>query len=256
MAISHKNGVSVAGISHFNGVAKANVSAINGVTASFGGGGGITFVAAGTFQGSVDAITPGLPAGTAENDILIAFLHTAGQAITISGWTEASNSPQTTSGYVHRLTVFWKRAGASESAPTTDDSGNHNTGVILGFRGCVASGNPFDATSGSEDTNLESSVTIPGVTTTVANAMVVAAAGIKYQSNSSNVITSGANAGLTSFTERVDQFSSAGSGGGFAIFTGVKASAGATGNTTCTYPPGDIGAPSDKACWTGALIPA
>ena len=253
MAISHIGPVAAANVSAFGGVSKASISAINGVTASFGGGGGITFVAAGTFQSSTGTVTPGLPSGTAENDILVMLCFTGNQPITVSGWTEAGNSPQSEgASYGFRLTVFWKRAGASESAPTTSDSGLVNAAQILGFRGCVATGNPFDVTSGSVGATDNTTVTIPGVTTTGANAMVISALAFYRVANSTTNISSGANSNLTDFAERADQAAIIGAvDGGFAAFSGIKASAGATGDTT-----GTLASSSTKAYWTGALIPA
>ena len=60
-----------------------------------------TFVAAGTVTSGTGTITPALPSGIATDDILLLFLETSNQAISISNpnggtWTAVTNSPQST----------------------------------------------------------------------------------------------------------------------------------------------------------------
>src|SRR3989338_8330599 len=84
-----------------------------------------TFVASGGQASGTVAITPVMPTGVLQNDILLLFLETANQAITVSGgtetWTAVANSPQGTgtagAAGATRLTVFWARA--SQNAPTS-----------------------------------------------------------------------------------------------------------------------------------------
>jgi hypothetical protein len=259
MAISHLDGIAVSTISHINGVTKANVSAMNGVTASFGGsdpGGGPlpTVRGVGTNVIGTGAISPGLPTGTAENDILVLFLVTNNQAITVSGWTECGNSPQSDATDGIRLSVFWKRAGASEAAPTTSDSGTYQIGQIVGVVGGFRTGDPFDATNGGTAGALVNTMTIPGPTTTSANCLVLAAAGINHNGDFSGWFSGWTNAALGSITERMDQTktSGAGAGGGFGVVSGTKATAGAVGNTTSTL----VGGNTRRAVyWSGAIKP-
>ncbi len=91
-----------------------------------------TYVAAGSVSSGTGAITPALPGSLATNDILLLFLETANQAISISNqnggtWTQVTNSPQgvgTAGGTsATRLTVFWSRYNGTQGAPTTTDSG-------------------------------------------------------------------------------------------------------------------------------------
>ncbi|MCH8748854.1 hypothetical protein IH781_03860, partial [Patescibacteria group bacterium] len=135
-----------------------------------------TYVAAGTFVKSAAAITPGLPAGIATNDILILFLETADQVISIANsnggtWTEVTNSPQFTGNT--RLTAFWSRYNGTQTAPTTTDSGNHNHGIILAVRGVKTSDPPYDITAGSIDVTSDTTGSIAGASTSVADTFVV-----------------------------------------------------------------------------------
>ena len=66
------------------------------------------------------------------------------------------------------MTVFWARASQdAPTSPTTSDSGDHQIGTILAFRGCIASGDPWDVTSGGADTVQDTAGVIGGDTTTV-----------------------------------------------------------------------------------------
>jgi len=204
-----------------------------------------TFVAAGNVASGTGAITPALPANIVTGDILLLFLETANQAITIptpngGTWTQVTNSPQGTGtaggSSATRLTVFWSRYNGTQGAPTTSDSGDHQLGRMIAIRGAVASGNPWDVTAGGIEATSDSSGSIPGATTTVGNTLVVAvvAASLPDATGTAN-FSSWANANLTSVTERTDNTVNSGNGGGLGIATGIKTAAGAYGNTTVTH---------------------
>jgi len=203
-----------------------------------------TFVAAGAVASGNGTITPALPSGIATNDILLLFLETSNQAISISNqnggtWTAVTNSPQycgTAAGTTGaRLTAFWSRYNGTQGAPTASDSGDHQLGRIIAIRGAVASGNPWDVTAGGVEAVDDTSGSIPGATTTVADTLVVTAIATSLPDASSTSKFSGwTNANLTSLTERTDNSVKDGNGGGLAIATGVKATAGAYGNTAVT----------------------
>ena len=90
-------------------------------------------------------------------------------------------------------------------------------------------------TAGGVESTSDTSGSIPGVTTTVANALVVTALAASLPDATGTAQYSAwTNANLTSLTERVDNTRNAGNGGGLAVATGVKAAAGATGNTAVT----------------------
>jgi hypothetical protein len=203
-----------------------------------------TFVAAGSVTSGTGTITPALPSGRATNDILLLFVETANQAVSITNqnggtWAEVTNSPQGTGTAggtsATRLAVFWSRYNGTQGNPTVSDSGNHTAGRIIAIRGCPTSGNPWDATAGGVESTSDTSGSIPGATTTVANTLVVAAIATSLpDSTSTAVFSSWANGNLTSITERVDNARSSGNGGAIGVVTGIKATAGAIGNTTVT----------------------
>ena len=170
-------------------------------------------------------------------DIGLLVIETNSQVATegTSGWTEVTNSPQDATG--SRLTVFWKRAasGAESNATVNVTTGNHIIAYIATFRGVVQSGDPWDVTAGGVLTPAGTTVTFTGVTTTVANALIVAIASNGVDSNTAQ--SSGwTNAALGSpaMAEVADLSTNAGDGGGIGIGVGGKGSAGATGNTTAT----------------------
>lgn len=197
-----------------------------------------TFVAAGGFASSIGADSPSLPIGHTTNDILLLFVQSANQEVTApTGYVEVTNSPQGTGTAASigstRLSVFWKRDNGAESDPTVNDSGDHIFVVILAFRGCVTTGNPWNITSGSVKSTESTSTSIPGVTTTVAETLIVAATGFGIDLSGAQV-SNLANAALSGLVEAFDISDTAGRGGGLGIAVGGKAVAGATGNTTAT----------------------
>jgi len=203
-----------------------------------------TFVAAGAIAGGTGTIAPALPTGRATGDILLLFVETANQACSISnpnGGTWAEITPAQGTGTAAgtaatRLTAFWSRYNGTQGAPTVSDSGNHTIGRMIAIRGAVASGNPWDVTAGGVEATADTSGSIPGATTTVADTLVVTAVAASLPDATSTAIFSGwANANLTSLTERTDNANKSNNGGALGVATGVKAVAGAYGNTTVTH---------------------
>lgn len=196
------------------------------------------YVAAGSVSYGTGNINPGLPAVWAQNDIFLLFVETANETVAApSGWTAVANSPQGTGtaggNTATRLSVFWRRATASEFAPTVSDPGDHAVGQILAFRGCATSGNPWDTTSGDVASSAGTGASIPGATTTVNSCLIVAA--VTNGTDTGTVQTSAwTNSNLVNLTEIVDSNTSSGNGGGFGIAAGIKALAGSYGYTTAT----------------------
>ncbi len=203
-----------------------------------------TFVAAGAVASGTGTISPALPSGLQTNDILLLFLETANQTISISNqnggtWTQVTGSPQGTGtaggSSATCLTAFWSRYNGSQGAPTTSDSGNHQLGRMIAIRGATTSGNPWDVEAGGVDATSNTSGSIPGTTTTVANTLVVVAIATSLPDASGTANFSGwTNANLSSLTERTDNTVTAGNGGGLGLATGGKATAGAYGATAVT----------------------
>jgi MSHA biogenesis protein MshQ len=132
--------------------------------------------------------------------------------------------------------VFWARAtSASMLGPILGGTTDHIYAQLLTYRGVVNSGNPWDTTApvGGVKAAASTAVTVTGVTTTYANAMVVQAVA-RDNDNAAAAFSAQTNANLSSIAERVDAGTTNGNGGGFSVWDGTKVAAGATGNTTAT----------------------
>lgn len=116
----------------------------------------VAFTATGTGSTSSGNLTPGLPAGTAVDDILVLVVNTnaAGTITAPAGYAAVPSSPQATSTTIANgvnLGVFWKRAVSGEAAPTISDPSTLDGGnaAIMGFSGCVTTGSPWNVTGGT-----------------------------------------------------------------------------------------------------------
>jgi hypothetical protein len=198
-----------------------------------------------------------LPAGVAADDILIlVHLSENDSAMTApSGWVEIPNTRQgigtTNTATAIGMVCYWRRASATEPNwvnPVLASGGWQST-QMHAFSGCETLGDPFDVTAGSSAAS-STSVSMPSVTTTVANCMI-----LNLVANTTDTATTQTsaqtNANLSSLTERVDVNWTTGNGGGYCLTTGVKATAGATGATTAT-----LATASAQAVCTISLIPA
>lgn len=224
-----------------------------GVTSTSAAGPIPTYVGAGTAASGASTITPTLPGSLQTNDILLMFVETADQAVTVSNqngltWTQVTNSPQS-AALTTRLTVFWARYDGSAGNPTLSDSGNHGLAIIHAFRGVIATGDPWDVTSGNAEAVLDTSLSATGATTTSTNTLVVIAAAIDDDSDSFGATWTNAN--LANIAERSDSGTTQGNDGRLGVVTGEKATAGAYGATTNT-----LTSASTKAMMTIALKPA
>jgi hypothetical protein len=193
-----------------------------------------TYVASGTFVHGSGALSPGLPAGWAQNDIFILVVHLRGAtsgATAPSGWAHVTSSPAAHNSALESISVMWKRATASESAPSVaDPGGDYASARIHAYRGAITSGNPWDVAGATTNSTFSTTFNISGVTTTVTDTRVV----INEACFDTATVSGWTNANLSGLTERVD------SNGGGSTFTqqaladGTKATAGATGTTTVT----------------------
>lgn len=213
----------------------------------------ITFVAAGSFAAAAVAITPGLPAGIANDDILIGVGECNGNQVLTppTGWAHVTGSPVNVDTTT-RLTVMWKRVVGGETALSWGDSGDHNIGQIVAFRGVKATGNPWNATpTTATEATLDTSAAWPTVTTTAADCMIVLCIATGRDATSAVNVGAVTNANLTTITERLDAWNSVGAGGGIGVVTGFKVAAGAVGASTAT-----MGSTDAKALMTLPLEPA
>ena len=199
------------------------------------------FQAAETAVGGTGNITTlAWPAHEVDDIALLFVESTGGEPVTLSnntaGFVAVANSPQATGTGTNgtRITVFWARAtSTSMTAPTVADPGNHAYAQIITYRGVVNTGNPWDVTGGGVKATASTSVTVTGVTTTVADTLIVQAVAHDHDNTGAH-FSAQTNANLTGIAEQSDAGTNSGNGGGFAVWDGVKATAGATGNTTAT----------------------
>jgi hypothetical protein len=210
-----------------------------------------TVVAVGTVD-SVTAWVPGLPAGTTTDDILILLVEQTGgeTAPSATGYAHVTGSPVVQDTNT-QLSVMWKRAGGSESAPTVTGPSNHAVTRIIGVRGVKNTGNPWNQVAVAVEAVLDTSAAWPTVTTTVVDCLVLLCIATGRDAASTTNLGAVTNANLSSITERMDNWASTGAGGGIGLVTGVKASASAVGSSTAT-----MGSTDTKAMMTLALEPA
>lgn len=197
-----------------------------------------TVVAVGTVANGTGDVVPGLPTGWAADDIHImvveqSAVNTFGTAP--SGWALVTGTQQKAGSAADdgNIQVYWRRAVGGDTAPTVTDTINHTSARILGVRGCIASGNPWDViTAGTAAAGTLVSIT--GGTTTVNDCLIVAVVGTGPDIASTTEVGNWANASLANVTERMDNYNTDGNGGGFGMATGEKATAGAYNATTAT----------------------
>lgn len=198
----------------------------------------ITNYANGAIQTAIAAITIPVPAGYQDGDLFLLIFNSANQAITTpAGWTQITNSPQSTGTAAtiggNRLGIYYKWVSGAQSSVVTVDTGDYNAGIIAGFRG-VDPTIPFNVIVGGVKATASTAIVCPSVTTTVADAMIVNVVGLDRDTASTNTSGTFVNANLTSLTRGVDYTTNVGLGGGIAFWTGFKAAVGATGTTTAT----------------------
>ncbi len=198
-------------------------------------------VGASAAAGSAGTAQPGFPASTLADDVAILFCEmgeAAGSPITLSDAQGFVEGPDSGAGVdeTSRLRWFWKRLVGGDTPPTIEDDGsdNHKYGRIHVYRGCVTTGNPYDVTASGSAVS-STAVSFPDDTTTKNNTLIVQAVSWATDSAAAQLVDgSPANAGLTDITERSDEGTALGNGGGVSVITGTKATAGAIGVTTAT----------------------
>lgn len=199
----------------------------------------IEFVGVGTFAAANAAsINLTMPANLKINDLLMLVIHTANEAITIpTGWTEVGNQANqaigtATNQLATRLAVCYKWAAATNATVTVNAVGNILSGQSIAFR-FVNKNNPFIATASGTQASSANNPTLNGITTTCPNALIFFAMAVGRDSTSTN-FTGFTNANLNTITERMDNTSANGTGGGVAAWTAYAALTGAIGNSTAT----------------------
>lgn len=183
--------------------------------------------------------TATLPGTHATNDILVLVLQSSNDAAVTPPAGYQRLGPQNgigvaaTAGTV-KLSIFWKRDGGSESAPTIPDTGDHTYGVMFAVRGCPTSGDPFHL--GRQNFKFTTSTTGTSGKSVVATANSLVVAIFGHGIDNAAAQGSGlANADLANVTEQFDDGTTDGTGGGIYIASGEKSSPGTVGAFTVTW---------------------
>lgn len=197
-----------------------------------------SYVGKGAFQSGTTGLTVPVPTGIRNDDMLILIVETANQAITApTGWTEFTNSPQSTgtaaaAGGV-RLGAYWKIASGAEASVSVADSGDHQTAIMFAVRG-VDPSSPIDTTAGRVDATATTAMSWQTLTTTNANEMILMLTANDQDLAGTAQVGTITAASLTGITEIHDQTVIAGAGGGVHAAYGFKATAGSIGTMTAT----------------------
>lgn len=218
-----------------------------------------TVVSVGAVASSASAITPAFPASITDNDILLTIAEcegvTAPGAYTLpSGWAQVSADGTPVSPVVQgtntRLTVIWRRYVTGDVAPSLGDAGDHNLGRMIAIRGCPTVGNPWNVVAVAVAAVSDTTAVWPGVTTTTADCLILEIAATSADIGTAQ-ISALTNANYTSITEQIDNAIITGNGGVIICYSGIKATAGATGASTATLTTAGF-----KALMTLAMAPA
>lgn len=194
------------------------------------------YQATGTGAVGAGAVTPVWPAHQAGDIALLIVEAGASDTIALStaaGFVEIPGSPLvglSAVGTASTLAVFWCRATSSSMGdPTLAAVTDHQASQILTFRGCVGSGNPWDAIATDVNNVASTSVSAPAITTTVADTCIVS-----IISRGTDTIVAQFSAWGNSATERFDLGTNVGNGGGFGVADYVFAGPGTTTSTGAT----------------------
>ncbi|MDJ0950954.1 MAG: hypothetical protein QNJ94_18740 [Alphaproteobacteria bacterium] len=221
-----------------------------------------TFVSAGTDAHGTGGVTPGLPAGLQDDDILILHIEgegedgnadsapTGGDWTAIDGGTGSVASGTTGAADKTRHTLYWHRYdSASPPNRSVPDAGQHTGAIITAWRGCKTTGSPIHQTQSSSSSSNNSSISVTGVTTSVNDCLIVASSAAGDGTGGTR-FSGWTNGNLSGLTERADFSFTNGSDGAIGVASGGLATAGSSGATTATFSTNE-----EEANWCIALEP-
>jgi hypothetical protein len=200
-----------------------------------------TFAEVGAQVASISAQTVAFPASVNADDLAFLVVETANEPIAAPSvdWTEITPAPVTTaSGLAGRVQVFWYRCAGTEGGANVSlaDAGNHALAIIFTVEGGKTTGDPTHQV-GSQGVNVAGTAyAAPTITTTLSNVLVIAIFGRSNDSASTTAFSGETNASLTLLAKQFEAGTAVGNGGGFAVVTGVKETAGVVSDTTITGP--------------------
>ncbi len=218
-----------------------------------------TVASVGSAFGSTGVPTATLPAGQQADDILLLILQQSNEAnVTVAGYQQIG--PQNGIGAAAssgstKMSLFWKRStGGGESAPTIPDTGDHTYGVMLAIRGCPTTGDPFHFASNEWNFTAGTAFTGPTFTTTIDNCLMMDVVAHAVDSASAQ-FSAWTCASLSNITEQFDGGTTDGTGGGIAVTTGEKATAGDVAAMTATIANSTVYV-SSRIAWIPANVTA
>lgn len=223
------------------------------------------YQAAGAAQAALGGTDLTVPWPThAVGDIALLWVQRCNETITLStpaGFTLITGSAAGTAGSNNsqNTNVYWCRATSTSmtspvvSNPLSTAANSYAIARITTYRGCLASGDPTDTSNQSSDTSANTSYTIPAVTTSTANCLIVLCCAGTRDNATSSCANDFTNANLTGIGNYNNCSTAGGNGGNINTADGTKVTAGGTGTTTGTF---TAGTSQTKGLLTVALKPA
>jgi hypothetical protein len=141
-----------------------------------------------------------------------------------------------------RLTVAWRRAVGGDAAFTiTHAAGDSSIARVFGYRGCVASGDPFEDAQAQANTGT-TTITTPNLTLATANDMILFVAGAALAADTSNPMSTAGYSGTNpAFTERQDSEAALNANDASLVLAdGIRTVASAPGARTATVTTGAL----------------
>lgn len=197
------------------------------------------YITKSAFASGTGALTVGALTSTQAGDIIILFVESANQTISTPTdysvlATQVGTGTAGAAGGV-RIATFYRILGdTADTSTTVADSGDHTTAIKMLFRDTALLDGSFYVTATSTQGTASTAMTFPAVTTGTDESLVVLAVALDTDAASTATVGAVTNANLANITERHDETVIAGAGGGLAVITGEKATAGSTGTSTAT----------------------
>ena len=191
------------------------------------------------FASGTGALTVAALTGTRAGDIIILFVESANQTITAADAGYSALVAQIGTGTAAaaggvRIATFYRILGdEADTTTSVSDSGDHTTAIKMLFRDTSLDNAAFFVAATSTQAATTAMV-FPAVTTATDESLVVLAVAQDTDAASTATVGAVTNANLANITERHDQTVASGQGGGLAVITGEKATAGSTGTSTAT----------------------
>jgi hypothetical protein len=200
----------------------------------------ITFVGAGTGQAAAtgNLASLAMPASIANNDILLLWACSRDNithSVTVaSGWAQVF---QGASGTTTQCSLWWKRTTGTEATLPTLSRGTTTAAVsaqIFAFRGCTATGNPWEALSGALTGATVSPLATAQITDFTDGAMVCHFVGAGINTNTAPTFTTFSGAALTAMAATVQGGTSTNRVGHRCAYS-IDVTAGPTGTASITF---------------------